>query len=161
MLLLLLLLAGCVTPEQAATIGVGVTVGSFAVIQRSPFDALYSILSGRDCSLVRLDQGKSYCRPVEPLPEAQPYCTRSLGVADCWRDPASLPGQPPQVADGPQTLTPAPGGQPHPLLAQPLIVASLTRASVHGRGDVGFGLSQHIDDRRLHRIRDRRRLIAG
>ena len=53
-LILLLLLAGCVTPEQAATIGVGVTVGSFAVIQRSPFDALYSILSGKDCSLVRL-----------------------------------------------------------------------------------------------------------
>ncbi len=106
-LILLLLLAGCVTPEQAATIGVGVTVGSFAVIQRSPFDALYSILSGKDCSLVRLDQGKSYCRPMEPLPEAPPYCTRSLGVSDCWRDPASLPDQPPQVADGPRTLTPA------------------------------------------------------
>ena len=107
MLILLLLLAGCVTPEQAATIGVGVTVGSFAVIQRSPFDALYSILSGKDCSLVRLDQGKSYCRPMEPLPEAPPYCTRSLGVSDCWRDPASLPDQPPQVVDGPRTLTPA------------------------------------------------------
>jgi len=106
LLLLLLLLAGCVTPEQAATIGVGVTVGSIAVMQRSPLDALYSVVSGKDCSIVRMDQGKSYCRPVEPPPEAQPYCTRSLGVADCWRDPASLPDHPPDTAAGPTTLTP-------------------------------------------------------
>jgi hypothetical protein len=104
----LLLLAGCgVTPEQAATIGAGVTVGSVAVIQRSPADAVYSVISGKDCSIVRLEQGKSYCRPTEPLPEPPPYCTRSLGVADCWRDPASLPDHPPEISDGPRTLTPA------------------------------------------------------
>jgi hypothetical protein len=102
-----LLLAGCgATPEQAVTGVAAVNVGSIAVIQRSPFDAIYSILSGRDCSVVRLEQGKSYCRPVEPPPGAQPYCTRSLGVVDCWRDPASLPDRPPPVADGPGTLTP-------------------------------------------------------
>jgi hypothetical protein len=53
---------------------------------------------------VRLDEGKSYCRPVELPPVAQPYCTRSLGVADCWADPA---GHPPALGDGPSTLTPA------------------------------------------------------
>ncbi len=107
-LALLLLLAGCgVSPEQAATIGIGVGVGSIAVMQRSPLDAVVSVVSGRDCSIVRWDQGKSYCRPVEPPPEPPPYCTRSLGVADCWRDPASLPDHPPEVADGPRTLTPA------------------------------------------------------
>jgi hypothetical protein len=105
---ILLLLAGCgVTPEQAATIGIGAAVGSIAVMQRSPFDAVYSIASGKDCSIVRLDQGKSYCRPVEPPPEQQPYCTRSLAVVDCWRDPASLPDRPPEVGDGPRALTPA------------------------------------------------------
>ena len=57
---ILLLLTGCVTPEQAATIGVGVGVGSIAVIQRSPLDALYSAATGKDCSIVRWDQGKSY-----------------------------------------------------------------------------------------------------
>lgn len=82
-------------------------IGSIAVIQRSPFDAVYSVLSGRDCSIVRWDQGKSYCRPVEPPPETPPFCTRSLGVADCWLDPASLPDQPRPLADGPSTLTPA------------------------------------------------------
>jgi hypothetical protein len=104
---ILLLVASCgATPEQMATVAVGVGVGSIAVIHRSPFDALYSVVSGKDCSIVRLDQGKGYCRPEEPPPAAQPYCTRSLGVADCWRDPASLPDHPPDLAAGPQTLTP-------------------------------------------------------
>lgn len=105
--LFLVLLAGCgITPEQAATVGVGVTVGSFPVLQRSPVDAVYSAVTGKDCSIVRMEQGKSYCRPVEPPPESPPYCTRSLGVVDCWRDPASLPNRPPEVADGPHVLTP-------------------------------------------------------
>ena len=106
--LLILLLAGCgATPEQVVS-GVGaVGVGSIAVIQRTPADALYSIVSGRDCSLVRMDQGKSYCKPIEPPPEQQSYCTRSLGVVDCWQDPARLPDHPPQVGDVPHGLTPA------------------------------------------------------
>jgi hypothetical protein len=70
-------------------------------------DAVYSAITGKDCSIVRMEQGKSYCRPVEPPPDAPPYCTRSLGVVDCWRDPASLPNRPPEVADGPHVLTPA------------------------------------------------------
>jgi len=106
--IILLLLAACgATPEQAATIGVGVGVGSIAIIQRTPLDAVVSLASGRDCSIVHWDQGKSYCRPIEAPPEAPPYCTHSLGVVDCWRDPKTLPDQPPEVADGPRTLTPA------------------------------------------------------
>jgi hypothetical protein len=104
---ILLLLAACgVSPEQAATIGVGVGVGSIAVIQRSPLDAVISVLSGRDCSIVHWDQGKGYCRPIEPPPETPPYCTRSLAQPDCWRDPAALPDRPRELADGPRTLTP-------------------------------------------------------
>jgi hypothetical protein len=103
----LLLLAGCgATPEQLATAGVAVGVGSIAVIQRSPLDALYSAVTGKDCSIVRLEQGKTYCRPVEPPPEPPPYCTRSLGLADCWRDPASLPDHPRDLGDVPHPLTP-------------------------------------------------------
>jgi len=80
-LAILLLLAGCGgTPEQLATASAGLAIGSIAVIKRSPLDALYSTLAGKDCSIVRLEAGKSYCRPVEPVPEPPPYCTRSLGV---------------------------------------------------------------------------------
>ena len=107
-LALLLMLVGCgATPEQLAAGVAGVGFGSVAVIQRTPLDAVVSVVSGRDCSVVRLEQGKTYCRPVEPPPEPQPYCTRSLAAVDCWSDPASVPNLGPTVTEGPQTLTPA------------------------------------------------------
>lgn len=106
LLLVLPLLVSCgLSPEQAATVGVAGAVGSIAIIQRSPFDAVYSVLSGRDCSIVRLDAGKSYCKPIEPPPEPQPYCTRSLGVVDCWANPEKDPNIARQVGDIPHGLT--------------------------------------------------------
>jgi hypothetical protein len=107
-LLACLPLAGCgLTDNLIAFIGVTENVGTVATIQRSPGDAVYSLVTGRDCSVVRLDEGKSYCRPVEPLPEPPAYCTRSLGSVDCWQDPATVPGDLRGVADGPAELTPA------------------------------------------------------
>lgn len=104
----LLAVAGCGWSDNLiATAAVGANVGSIAVIQRTPFDAAYSLVSGRDCSVVRLDRGKSYCRPVEPAPEPPVFCTRSLGSVDCWEDPVGLPGHPRGVADGPSGLTAA------------------------------------------------------
>ena len=107
LVLFLVLLTGCetVTPMVGAELVGAVTVGSVAVIGRTPIDAAYSAITGKDCSMVRLDQGKTYCRPIEPLPDALPYCTRSLGVVNCWSNPEALPNLPPQVADGPRALT--------------------------------------------------------
>jgi hypothetical protein len=104
LLLPVLVLPGC----EAATEGVAAaTVGSVAAIGRTPVDAAVSLVTGKDCSVVRLDQHKTYCRPTEPPPDAPPYCTRSLGVVDCWKDPAAMSDLPPEVADGPRGLTPA------------------------------------------------------
>jgi hypothetical protein len=101
-----LALTGCGTSETAAlVVGTGAVVASVATIQRTPWDALYSLVTGRDCSMVRLDQGKTYCRPVEPPPEPPTFCTRSLATVDCWKDPDTVPGHPPGVADGPTGLT--------------------------------------------------------
>ncbi len=107
MLLLLspLALAAC----QGASFGVlGATVAegaSVAVFGRGIIDMGYSLASGQDCSIVRLEQKKTYCRPEEPPPVPPPYCTRSLGFVDCWLNPAALNSHPPSVADGPATLT--------------------------------------------------------
>jgi hypothetical protein len=104
-LLILAGLTGCATPAEdlvppAAAIG----VASIAAIQRSPVDAVLSLISGRDCSVVRLDRGEPYCRPEEPPPDPPPVCTRSLGTVDCWdKPPAGQRG----VADGPAELTPS------------------------------------------------------
>ena len=104
-LLLGLLLCGCqASPVELTTVVGGVAVGSIAVLHRSPFDAVWSLLTGRDCSVVRLDRGETWCREVEPPPAPPPYCTRSLGTVDCWADPK---GKPPEMADGPRRLTPA------------------------------------------------------
>jgi hypothetical protein len=107
----LLPLSGCGESAQVVVpVLIGTNIASVATIQRTPVDAVYSLVTGKDCSLVRLDQGKTYCRPVEPPPEPPPFCTRSLGVVDCWRNPPDMPNLPPNwpsgVADGPATLTP-------------------------------------------------------
>lgn len=104
---LILVLSGCgPTPEQWALGGAALGIGSVAVLGRTPVDAVVSIVTGRDCSVVRLDKGKSYCRPDEPPPDTPAFCTRSLGRVDCWKDPSALPGKPAGVADGPAALTP-------------------------------------------------------
>ena len=71
------------------------------VFDRAIGDIVVSAVTGRDCSVVRLDMGESYCRPEEQPPERQPVCTRSLGAVDCWRVPPHA--WPPYrgVADGP------------------------------------------------------------
>ena len=103
-LLLLLALSACGT--QATGAFAAANAASVTVFQRAIPDLVVSAVTGKDCSVVRLEQGKPYCRPLELLPERPPYCTRSLGTVDCWTDPQKLPGPPPEVADGPTTLTP-------------------------------------------------------
>lgn len=102
---LLLALAGC--DPSGVGVGAAVMVGSVAVIGRTPVDAVVSVVSGQDCSVVRLDRGLGYCRPPEAPPAAEPFCTRSLGRVDCWRQPPlAIPAQR-GVADGPQALNAA------------------------------------------------------
>jgi hypothetical protein len=99
-----LLLAGC-APEGLG-IAAGLSAASIPVFHRTPVDMAVSAMTGRDCSVVNLDRGAHYCRPREQPPETPEFCTRSLGVPDCWRDPSKLVGHPREIADGPRSLTP-------------------------------------------------------
>jgi hypothetical protein len=90
----------------SAAIAGGVTVGSLVVLGRTPADAVVSLISGRDCSAVRLARHKSYCAAMEPPPGPQPYCTRSLGQVDCWTSPPLTMPARPGIADGRAALTP-------------------------------------------------------
>ncbi len=65
-----------------AAAAVGANVGSVATIQRTPADAVYSLVDRTRLFGRRLDQGKTYCRPVEPEPEPPAFCTRSLGSGE-------------------------------------------------------------------------------
>jgi hypothetical protein len=102
-----LVLSGCGAGAWVEPTGAfaAANAAAFPVFGRSVPDMFVSALIGRDCSMVRLEQGQTYCRAQEPPPEPPPYCTRSLGVVDCWANPGALPNRPPQVADGPAGLT--------------------------------------------------------
>jgi hypothetical protein len=103
-LTLLPLLAACGREPSGAF--AAANAASVVVFARGIPDLVVSAISGRDCSVVHYDEGKPYCRPQEPPPEPPVFCTHSLGVVDCWLNPEALPGHPPEVADGPRTLTP-------------------------------------------------------
>ncbi len=104
--ILLAALAGCGPFNAAVGALAGVdAVVSIPVFGRGVGDLAYSAISGRNCSVVRLEQGKTYCVPREGLPPPPEFCTRSLGTVDCWAFPATLPDHPPPVADAPN-LTP-------------------------------------------------------
>lgn len=107
LLLLALLAAGCTPPATPAVAFAAGDAASVAVFGRDGFDLVFSAVTGRDCSVVRLDRGLSWCRPPAPPPGPPEFCARSLGTVDCWADPAALPDHPPGVADGGTRLTAA------------------------------------------------------
>jgi hypothetical protein len=107
-LVLPLIVTGC-GPEAPVAAGAVALAGAGSVLlfQRTPIDMAVSVVTGRDCSVVHLDRREGYCRPKELAPETPVFCTRSLGVPDCWEEPSKVPNHPRELADGPRALTPA------------------------------------------------------
>jgi hypothetical protein len=106
-LFLALLLTGC-GPQVPVAAGDPAAPGpSIPIFYRTPVDMAVSLATGLDCSVVNLDKDQRYCRPREGPPETQEFCTRSLGVVDCWAQPSKVPNSPKEVADGPRALTPS------------------------------------------------------
>lgn len=105
-LLLLSLLAGCGAPGN--TVALAANVAAVPIFGRTLPDLAFSAISGRDCSMVRVEQGKTWCRETEPPPETPVFCTRSLADVDCWESASQQPMPRRRgVADGPTTLTAA------------------------------------------------------
>lgn len=101
---LLIPLAAC-GPEGNA-IAMAANVATVPLLGRTLSDVVVSAFTGKDCSLVRVEQGKTWCREEEPPPAPPLFCTRSLGLVDCWESAAAQPSPPRRgVADGPQGLT--------------------------------------------------------
>ncbi len=70
------------------------------VFGRGVIDVGVSAITGRDCSVVRLDRQQTYCAPRD-RPVALPYCTRTLGSVECWANPEAFTTLPRAVADTP------------------------------------------------------------
>ncbi len=97
----LLALAGPAGGCAAAAVLGGVEGASVAVFGRDVVDIGVSAITGRDCSVVRLDRQQPYCAAPETLPAAPPFCTRTLGVVQCWSNPQDLSAVVHEVADVP------------------------------------------------------------
>lgn len=87
-------MAGCAPGPWGAV--AGIELASVTVFGRGIVDMGVSAVTGRDCSVVRLDRGKTYCGPPD-VPPPEVFCTRTLAVVDCWAVPA--PGR--SVGDTP------------------------------------------------------------
>ncbi|MEG3618894.1 hypothetical protein V5T82_10550 [Magnetovibrio sp. PR-2] len=61
-----------------------VTVGT----DKTVLDHIVSYSSGKDCSTVRSEQGRTYCREDEPNPTPQVHCYRSLADVTCYAAPS-------------------------------------------------------------------------
>ncbi len=93
------------TPAALAT---GAAASTVPILGRTLPDVAVSLVRNQDCSMVRMEQGKSYCRQPDPPPDPPTavVCTRSLADVDCFSNPQVLVGQVKSVADGPSRLTP-------------------------------------------------------
>jgi len=103
--ILLLGLAGCqalVAPLVPPLVTLGaLDLADVAAFHRSGVDLYLSLKRGRDCSVVHLVNGERYCTPREAKPEGQQFCTRTLGMAECFADPATLADHPSPLGDAP------------------------------------------------------------
>lgn len=106
LLLLPILLGGCDGPGFFALGAVNVT--SLALTGRAVPDLVVSGVTGRDCSVARIDREQTYCGPDNAAPPPPPFCTRSLGTVDCWSRPPQATPAHRGVADAP---TPVGGNQ--------------------------------------------------
>lgn len=98
LLLLMAALGGC----APAVVGLAAAdIATVTVFGRGIGDVGVSAVTGRDCSLVRLEAGATYCAPRNDTPPVQPFCTRTLGVANCWADPFLVPQRQHELGDTP------------------------------------------------------------
>lgn len=96
LLVLMSLLAAC----EAAPFLLAADAASVVVFGRGVGDIGVSAITGRDCSIVRLDRGLTYCADTSsPVPAR--LCTRTLATVDCWTETAAPPGRR-TVADAPE-----------------------------------------------------------
>ena len=68
--------------DAVSTIATKKTIGDHAV----------SLLSNKDCSIVRKDLGLTYCKEDDPqlTKEAKTYCYNELGKVTCYKEPDNI-----------------------------------------------------------------------
>ena len=79
----LFVVSGCTMFQPVAAVE-GVT----ALGTGKPFsDHVVSMISGKNCSTIRTNTGRSYCEEEEPNPQPKVWCYRSIGAVTCYDRP--------------------------------------------------------------------------
>lgn len=81
--MLCLMAGGC-----AAAIG----AGTVAATDKTPVDHLVSLVTGKDCSVIRQNRGLTYCVEDEVTPLVGVHCYPTLGEVSCYAEPDPFPG---------------------------------------------------------------------
>lgn len=80
---LLLLLGACEAAVPYAIVDGAVVMGT----EKTMADHVISLASGKNCSLVRIEKGLTYCEEDELTPVPNLYCYRELAGVTCYRKP--------------------------------------------------------------------------
>jgi len=97
-----ILLAGCSRFYGVAPRGVLKTAGNLSIVStalvmgtnKTLSDHLASYYLDKNCSTVRIEKGRTYCKEDEPNPQSNLQCYRTLGDVMCYdvAPKASQPG---------------------------------------------------------------------
>ncbi|MBL4614837.1 MAG: hypothetical protein JKY27_08190 [Magnetovibrio sp.] len=71
------------TVGNVSIISAGVTMAT----DKTLVDHIVSYRSGKDCSTVRTEQGRTYCREDEDNSMPEMYCYRSIADVTCYSEP--------------------------------------------------------------------------
>lgn len=95
-----LVVAACAAAPTYAVLDGAVIIGTDKTIA----DHAISVASGKDCSLVRVERGKTYCKEDEVFPRPEVYCYRELGAVTCYDKPDQRRGDRGRLGDNDHNL---------------------------------------------------------
>lgn len=80
--------------EGASAVGSGKTIS----------DHVVSFASGKNCSTIRSNTGRTYCEEDEPNPTPKVWCYRTIGKAVCYDRPDPYQGNQRKMGDNDHNL---------------------------------------------------------
>ncbi len=91
----ILAIAGCsVVPVAGPLEG-----GSIVLTDKTVTDHIVSFSSGKNCSVIRQNQGLTYCEEDELVPVQSLYCYNTLGSVTCYDRPDPFSGRQKKIGD--------------------------------------------------------------
>ena len=75
--------------------------------RKTPVDHIVSLVTGKDCSIVRQHRGLTYCVEDEVTPPVQVHCYPTIGEVTCYGEPDPFPGHQRELGSGSAVATAA------------------------------------------------------